>query len=365
MPAELNALLVLEDGTIAPGKGFGAEATALGELVFNTSMTGYQEALTDPSYHGQILMMTYPLIGNYGVSKEYSESDGVKARGFVVHELCAHPSTWGRKGDLDGYLRRQGIPGIQAVDTRSLTIKTRYSGTLKAALATSRNKIDSNPLLERVRAMPSPDASDLVSEVSISRPKRPRSLQGASAPLVVLVDCGVKQSILRNLLVHASVVQVPYDFPCDEILTLKPKGVLLSNGPGDPKHPGMQVTVKTIQGLLGKIPLFGICLGHQLLALALGGDTYKLKFGHRGSNQPVKDLLSGQVFITSQNHGYAVSRDAGMPEVEITQTNVSDGTVEGLRHKRLPAFSVQYHPEASPGPHDARSLFIRFAEMWR
>lgn len=363
MPAELNALLVLEDGTLAPGKGFGAEATAFGELVFNTSMTGYQEALTDPSYHGQILMMTYPLIGNYGVSKEYSESDGVKARGFVVHELCAHPSTWGRKGDLDGYLRRQGIPGIQAVDTRSLTIKTRYSGTLKAALATSRNKIDPDPLLERVRAMPSPDASDLVSEVSISRPKRRRSLPGTSAPLVVLVDCGVKQSILRNLFVHASVVQVPYDYPAGEVLALKPQGVLFSNGPGDPKHPGMQVTVKTIQGLLGKIPLFGICLGHQLLALALGGDTYKLKFGHRGSNQPVKDLLSGQVFITSQNHGYAVSQDVGMPEVEITQTNVSDGTVEGLRHKRLPAFSVQYHPEASPGPHDATTLFAQFAEM--
>jgi len=363
MPAELNALLALEDGTLAPGKGFGAEATAFGELVFNTSMTGYQEALTDPSYHGQILMMTYPLIGNYGVSREYLESDGVKARGFVVHELCAHPSTWGRKGDLDGTLRRQGIPGIQAVDTRSLTLKTRYRGTLKAALATSRNKIDSGPLLERVRAMPSPDASNLVSEVSLSRPKRRRSPQGASAPLVVLVDCGVKQSILRNLLAHASVVQVPYDYPAGEVLALKPQGVLFSNGPGDPKHPGMQVTVKTIQGLLGKIPLFGICLGHQLLALALGGDTYKLTFGHRGSNQPVKDLLSGQVFITSQNHGYAVSPEIPILNIDITQINVSDGTVEGLRHKRLPAFSVQYHPEASPGPHDARSLFAQFAEM--
>jgi carbamoyl-phosphate synthase small subunit len=286
----------------------------------------------------------------------------VKARGFVVHELCTHPSTWGRKGDLDGYLKKQGIPGIQGADTRALTTKTRYHGTMKAALVTSPNEIDPAPLLEQVRALPSPDASNLVAEVSVRKEKK---LKGPDeAPLVVLVDCGTKNSILKNLLSFAAVIQVPYDFPAKEILNLKPRGVLFSNGPGDPKHPGMKPTVKTIQDLLGKTPLFGICLGHQLLALALGMDTYKLKFGHRGSNQPVQDHESGRVVITSQNHGYAVSPDAEMPGVELTQTNVSDGTVEGLKHKSLPAFSVQYHPEASPGPHDARFYFAKFAGMF-
>ncbi len=359
---EQERALVLDDGTVVRGRAFGAGESAYGELVFNTGMTGYQESLTDPSYKGQLLMMTYPLIGNYGVSGAAYESSGIKAEALVVREHCAHPSHRESQKTLDAFLREQGIAGISGVDTRRLTLKTRERGTMRAAIVPP-EAIDE--ALRKVRAMPYPDAQNLVGEVSIRKPVT-HPFPGARTRdmlRVVAVDCGIKRSIVRNLNSFAEVVQVPYSTTADEILAERPDGVLISNGPGDPAHPAiMATTVKTARALAGQVPLMGICLGHQVMALAFGGRTFKLKFGHRGANQPVRDETTRKVVITSQNHGFAVHPD--MPSgIEPTEMNVNDGTVEALRHRELPLFSVQYHPEASPGPRDARLIFGRFREM--
>jgi carbamoyl-phosphate synthase small subunit len=359
---ERNCALVLDDGTVTGGRAFGAPGRVFGELVFNTGMTGYQEALTDPSYNGQLLMMTYPIIGNYGISDSAFESPKVQAEAFVVREHCARPSHRQSRRTVDDFLRDQGIVGIAGVDTRALTLKTRERGTMRAGIVPEE---EAESALDKVRTMPYPDRDNLVGEVSVRKPVI-HPFQGSRTRdmlRVVAVDCGIKSSIIRNLNAFADVVVVPYFASADEILAERPDGVLISNGPGDPAHPEIMATVvKTARSLAGQLPLMGICLGHQVLALAFGGRTFKLKFGHRGANQPVRDCSTGKVVVTSQNHGFAVHPD--MPsELELMETNVNDGTVEALRHRELPVFSVQYHPEASPGPRDARPVFDRFREM--
>ncbi|MBM4249171.1 MAG: glutamine-hydrolyzing carbamoyl-phosphate synthase small subunit [Euryarchaeota archaeon] len=354
--------LVLDDGTVARGRAFGAERSVFGELVFNTGMTGYQEALTDPSYNGQLLMMTYPLIGNYGVSEAASESSGIKAEAFVVREHCERPSHRESRMTLDAFLRDAGIAGISGVDTRWLTLKTRERGTMRAGIVEADAAEEA---LGKVRTMPYPDAQNLVGEVSTARAVTLpfRGPGTGDAPRVVAVDCGIKRSILQNLNSFAEVVQVPYSATAEDIMALRPDGVLVSNGPGDPAHPAvMSTTVRTVRGLAGKVPLMGICLGHQMIALAFGGRTFKLKFGHRGANQPVREERTRKVVITSQNHGFAVHPDLPS-ELELSELNVNDGTVEALRHRELPVFSVQYHPEASPGPRDARFIFGQFQRL--
>ena len=358
----MKGSLVLEDGAIVHGQVFGEPHTVYGELVFNTNMTGYCEALTDPSYRGQILMMTYPLIGNYGVDPETFESGAIQPRAFVVREACHMPSHARSQYGVDDLLQRYHIPGLQGVDTRQLTTKTRSRGTMRAALAVEGE--DTETVLAEVKRMPFPDKQNLVSEVSCTKPvfyNRP-----GDARFVVL-DCGVKMNIVRQLLQFGDVIQVPFDMHSDEILALKPDGVVISNGPGNPAHPDLlRTTVRTVSELAGKVPMLGICLGHQILGLALGGKTYKLKFGHRGGNQPVKDVGTGSVHITSQNHGFAVdAKSLEGRDLEVSHVNLNDDTVEGFRHRDLPILSVQYHPEASPGPHDTRYLFALFARKTR
>lgn len=372
----MRAILVLEDGTILSGKGFGAaHKSAFGELVFNTGMTGYQEALTDPSYNGQILMMTYPLIGNYGctsvpVSQSASlpaewQSDKIQAEGFVVREFCTTPVHRASGLTIDEFLKSQGIPGISEIDTRALTIKTRQFGTMKSVIATYENdsEINIDKLLQTTRTTPSPDTTNLVGEVSVKEMKDERKEKKGKS--IVLIDCGVKANIIQELTNRGcKVVRMPYNTSAEEINRLKPDGILVSNGPGDPAHTNiMNSTVKTLQALVGKYPIFGICLGHQILSLVFGGKTYKLKFGHRGANQPVKDAVTGKVYITSQNHGFAVDPNSLPADIEISGINVNDGTVEAMRHKKLPVFSVQYHPEASPGPWDSKYLFDNFIKL--
>jgi len=352
----MEGSLVLEDGTAVRGSFFGARRRILGELVFNTNMTGYTEALTDPSYRGQILMMTYPLIGNYGVDPGAMESETIQPTGFVVKEACAAPSHPRSAFGIGDFLKRHETPAIEGVDTRALTIRIRSKGTMKAALVPASEDVDA--VVREGRKSPHPDTRNLVAEVSCRTVER---YPGVGKRTIVVVDCGVKRNILREAQRYADVVRVPYDATADEILAQKPDGVILSNGPGDPAHPDIVATsVRTARELAGRVPLLGICLGHQLLALAFGGKTFKLKFGHRGGNQPVKDLRSGRVHITSQNHGFAVDAESLPGEFEVTHMNLNDRTVEGMAHRELPIFSVQYHPEARPGPWDNAYIFRDF-----
>ncbi len=355
----MDSSLVLEDGTVVRGARFGASTKVFGELVFNTNMTGYTEALTDPSYRGQILLMTYPLIGNYGVDPAWMESDTIQVRGFVVKEACATPSHARSQKALGPFLSEYRVPGLQGADTRALTIRIRSQGTMRAALVPEGEDLEEAAKI--VRTMPYPDRRNLVAEVSCREPIR---YPGTGKRTIVVVDCGVKRNILREAQRYADVVRVPWDTAADDILALKPDGIIVSNGPGDPAHPDLQAaTVRAVRELAGQVPLLGICLGHQILALAFGSKTFKLKFGHRGGNQPVKDLRTGRVHITSQNHGFAVDADSLNPsEFEVTHVNLNDRTVEGLVHRELPVFSVQYHPEARPGPWDNEYIFREFVE---
>lgn len=357
----MKAILVLENGAVFEGLAAGAPGETGGELVFNTSMTGYQEILTDPSYAGQIVTMTCPHIGNYGVNPADVESRRPFVAGFVMRECCKEPSNWRATMSLPGYLLENGIVAIEDVDTRKVTTILRSEGNKKAVISTTDFNHDS--LVAKARAVPDMTGSDYVKEVSVDDaydwedPERPRFR-------VVAMDYGIKQNILRVLREHGCDVTVlPATASPDEVMAVQPDGVFLSNGPGDPA--ALPYIYPTVQRLLEKrVPIFGICLGHQILAHALGGNTYKLKFGHRGANQPVLRHDTGRVEITSQNHGFAVDPDSLDPaKVRITHTHLNDRTVSGLEHKELPAFSVQYHPEASPGPHDSRYLFNRFVAM--
>ena len=369
-----KALLVIEDGTVFEGSGFGAEGEVFGEVVFNTSMTGYQEILTDPSYNGQIVAMTYPEIGNCGVNEEDVESRRPFLKGFVVKEYWRTPSNWRSQGDLESYLANYGIVGIEGIDTRSLTKLIRSKGAQKAVISTE--DLDPKSLLKKVQSSEGIVGIDLVTEVSCEepynwnegthswRPLDEKDLQAEDKFKVVAYDFGLKQNILRKLTDHGcEVTVVPSRTPPNEVLALDPDGIFLSNGPGDPA--AVSYAVESIRTLIGKKPIFGICLGHQILSLALGAETYKLKFGHRGANQPVKNLVTGKVEITSQNHGFAVDADTLGKDIEVTHLNLNDQTIEGIKHKKHPAFSVQYHPEASPGPHDASYLFQDFIDLMK
>ena len=359
----MKAILALADGTVFEGEQFGATGETVGEVVFNTSMTGYQEVLTDPSYKGQIVTMTYPLIGNYGCNEADVESIGPQVEGFVVREYSAYHSNWRSKWSLDTYLSEHNIIGIQGIDTRALTRRLRVHGVMNGCLSTE--DLDPESLVAKAKAWHGLVGWDLVQRVTCPTPyawQHQNNNNSDAKYRVVALDFGIKYNILRQLTEHGCEVQVvPAKTTAEEILAAEPDGVFLSNGPGDPMPVGY--AIETIQGIMDKKPLFGICLGHQLLGLALGGKTFKLKFGHRGANQPVKHLETDKVEITSQNHGFCVDIDSLPNSVDITHINLNDDTLEGIQHREYPIFSVQYHPEASPGPHDASYLFSRFTEM--
>ncbi len=367
MAGRLRATLALADGRVFVGHSFGAAGKAAGEVVFNTSMTGYQEILTDPSYDGQIVTMTYPEIGNVGVNVEDSESFRPWVKGFVVREYWENQSNWRATESLGSYMERHGIVGIEGIDTRALVRHIRDRGAQQAVVASG----DGDPaaLVAEAAARPGLEGQDLANRVSSSEPYRwtagPWCLGGrgatpsADGPLVVAFDLGIKANILRSLReLGCQVVVVPAAIEAAEVRELAPDGIFLSNGPGDPE--AVSGAIETVGRLAADYPTFGICLGHQILSLALGGRTFKLKFGHHGGNHPVIDVDTGVVEITAQNHGFAVDAASLPAELRVTRLNLNDGTVEGVEHRRLPVFSVQYHPEASPGPHDAHPLFRRF-----
>lgn len=382
-----TAILALADGRYYPGVSFGAEGEAVGEVVFNTSMTGYQEILTDPSYEGQLVAMTYPQIGNVGVNSEDVESKQPFMKGFIVKEYTPQPSNWRATEPLHEYMKRHGIVGVEGIDTRSLVRHLRDHGSQEAIIST----LDSDPsvLVAKAKASPGLVGRDLVRNVTCAEPydwnegmwdlgegykkrevaagpTKGRSKKAGSfrAPVfsVVAYDYGIKFNILRNLAEAGCRVKVvPAAMPAEDVLALDPDGIFLSNGPGDPD--AVPYAKENVQKLIGKKPIFGICLGHQIMGLALGGKTYKLKFGHHGGNQPVMDLTTRKVEVTAQNHGFAVDADPLKGAAEVTHLNLNDNTVEGLAHRELPIFSVQYHPESSPGPHDANYLFRRFMDL--
>ncbi|MGZ8497392.1 MAG: glutamine-hydrolyzing carbamoyl-phosphate synthase small subunit [Candidatus Binatia bacterium] len=380
----MKAILALADGKVFTGVGFGAEGEAVGEVVFNTSMTGYQEILTDPSYEGQLVAMTYPQIGNVGVNPEDVESRRPFLRGFIVKDYSAEPSNWRASQPLHEYMQAHGIVGIYGIDTRALVRHLRDHGAQDGIISTS--AASAEELVAKAKASPGLIGQDLVKNVTCREPydwneglwrlvggyKRrdgssaaKRSRKGSfTAPkyFVVAYDYGIKYNILRNLAESGCQVRVvPASMPASEVLALHPDGIFLSNGPGDPD--AVPYAKENVQQLIGQKPIFGICLGHQILGLALGGTTYKLKFGHHGGNQPVMDLTTRKVEITAQNHGFAVDADSLSGAAQLTHLNLNDNTVEGLAHRELPIFSVQYHPESSPGPHDANYLFKRFTDL--
>jgi len=353
----MQAMLALEDGTVFTGAAFGATGERWGEVVFNTGMTGYQEVLTDPSYCGQIVVMTYPLIGNYGIMKEDFESKRAYVRGFVVREECKRPSNWRLSETIDSFLKKENVIGLAGIDTRALTRHLRSFGTMRGVIST--DTADVQALIERAKNCPHLTGQELVPTVATAEVY---TCPG-DGRRVVLMDFGAKLNIIRCLQERGcEVVVAPPNMTAGDILALNPDGIMLSNGPGDPTD--VPYAIETVRELVGKKPILGICLGHQILGLAMGARTYKMKFGHRGANHPVKDMETGRVYISSHNHGFSVDEESMKDlDIVVSHRNLNDGTVEGLKHKFLPVFSVQYHPEASPGPKDSEYIFDQFMEL--